>query len=384
MATTVTVMTKPEVAEQLESRQSLPPPVAHAKFNYWGPSDPPAMDDLSILISTSKDLVARTLPVRDLRSWLPLADYKHETHGLEILHQPLPIDPSPASVHDLTQLRDKYYPSIASLVKKAFGLRSAVVINHTMRGVTEQLGTGDPNDRKFRGQTDLAPFFVTHADYTAAGARAHFRAMTPAFFEKTQTEVGTTAEDRAEFFRLHAEITAAEDEAMRRAGVLSEGQPGDGDFATGRGGHWNWDGRGYEGPRYAMFTVWRPWEPVRRDPLAVLLNPLDELDTTCLPRMYKNRPGYVDVVYNENLIVRPPASSSSGEGESGDDKQHKWWFLSDQTPEELLAVKLYDSEALKTGDGNIKLACPHSSFHTEDMDDAPARRSCELRVWCIW
>jgi hypothetical protein len=66
-----------------------------------------------------------------------------------------------------------------------------------------------------------------------------------------------TNEERAEFFRLQDEIIAAEDSAIKTTGL----NPEDDDFMTGKGGNWDWDGSGYQGPRYGIFSLCRPWEP---------------------------------------------------------------------------------------------------------------------------
>ncbi|XMA18629.1 hypothetical protein WAI453_011420 [Rhynchosporium graminicola] len=104
------------------------------------------------------------------------------------------------------------------------------------------------------------PFFSVHSDYTPGGARSHFRAMSEAWSCRSQT-----SQERALFFKLRSEVIAAEDSAIGQAGF----EPGDGDMQAGKGGHWDWDGEGYEGPRYAIFSIWRPWEVgCQRDPLA--------------------------------------------------------------------------------------------------------------------
>jgi len=346
------------------------PSVLQTSFNYYAPSTPPQLNDLSILSGSSPDLTSHAgIPVTDLRSLPPpITIYNHETHGFQILEQPLPIDSSHESVHDPKVMTTQYYPAIISLLKEKFGIRSGVVINHTLRDVKD-FSNFDPKKPHLQG---LAPFFIAHSDYTAAGVRAHLWAMTPKWLEESDTVEGTTEEERELFLRLRDEIATAEDAAMVKAGI----EPGDGDFTTGRGGHWEWDGRDYDGSRYGIFSIWRPWETVHRDPLAVLDTLGNDFEFMKLPRSYHNRKGYVKEYYTENVLVRPPTP--------GDEAKQKWYYLSEQKPEEVYAIKLYDSEALRRGDGSVRLMCPHSAFQMEDMKDMPARRSCELRVWCIW
>ncbi|CZS95548.1 uncharacterized protein RCO7_10056 [Rhynchosporium graminicola] len=106
----------------------------------------------------------------------------------------------------------------------------------------------------------------------------------------------------------------------------------------------------------------------------LMATPESELRYAVLPRTYKNRAGHVKDYYSENPLVREPA----------EEETHQWWYLSEQKPEEVYAIKFYDSEALKSGDGSVRSMCPHSGFRVEGAEDAPPRRSSELRVWCIW
>ncbi|ETS77293.1 hypothetical protein PFICI_11167 [Pestalotiopsis fici W106-1] len=368
---TTTLTLPSDTAEHGNLKQSHR--IKNASFNYYSLDTRPELDDLSIFNGTSTDTTSRDLPVVDLRSLVePLSSYQHETHGFQILHQPLPIEASHASVHDASVMSSQYFPAMVSLLKERFQLRSAVIINHTLRDVSsaQEDHHVDPKNPRPKGKS-LAPFFLAHSDYTPAAARAHFRAMTPQWFAETDTEVGTTQAERDEFFRLREEIISAEDAAMRESGLTPDGTDG----VNGKGGHWEWDGTGYTGPRYAMFSIWRPWETVYRDPLAVMDTRGLDLQYVALPRSYKHRPGCVKEYYNENVLVKPP--------EEGDISSHRWCYISEQKAEEVLAIKFYDSEVLRSS-AEKPLMCPHTAFHAEGMEEKPLRRSCELRVWCIW
>ncbi|KAI2625782.1 hypothetical protein GGR54DRAFT_654132 [Hypoxylon sp. NC1633] len=228
---------------------------AQAVFNYYSLHTPPEVDDVSILNGTSPNITSCDVPVADLRSLpTPLSSYNHSSHGFQILHQPLPINPTHEAVYDSALMRTEYYPSIIALLKKALGARSAVVINSTLRDTaTPDLTTFDPKHPRPTPGTRgaLGPFYVAHSDYTPAGSRGQLRAITRRWFKETGTGDGSTsAEERALIFQLRDEIIEAEDRAVRAAGL----DPGD-DDGDGRGGHWDWDGQGYEGPRYALFSV---------------------------------------------------------------------------------------------------------------------------------
>lgn len=102
------------------------------------------------------------------------------------------------------------------------------------------------------------------------------------------------------------------------------------------------------------------------------MDPRDLTSCVELPRVYRNRPGFVPQYKSGNLIPRGP---KGGEG-------HRWYWLPDQKVDEVLAIKLFDSESQKKG-GPV-FGAPHSAFELEGMSDFPPRRSAELRAIVIW
>jgi len=53
---------------------------------------------------------------------------------------------------------------------------------------------------------------------------------------------------------------------------------------------------------------------------------------------------------------------------------HKWYYLSDQTPEEVILIKCFDSN-----EGVARLT-PHTAFADKTSpEDAPERQSIEVR-----
>ncbi|CCF45279.1 hypothetical protein CH063_14414 [Colletotrichum higginsianum] len=121
-----------------------------------------------------------------------------------------------------------------------------------------------------------------------------------------------------------------------------------------------------------------------------------------LTRTYRDRPGCVPFYYSQNALIRPLGwrrrrrdsgfeAGAHGDDDDDDDAtgdgEPAWCYLSEQTPEEVYFLKFYDSEALVRrgkGQDDVQLLCPHSAFQVEGAETAPTRRSCELRVWCIW
>lgn len=360
-------------------------------FNYYNHPGTPALNDLTIIDGSSADNKSYCLPVKDLRTLpSPLSEYTHTKNGFQILNQPLPISPSPASVHDTKNMKSNYYPAMIALLKEKLGVRSAVVRKHSLRDLP-QFAPGEVKPSVGFEIASLAPFSIAHADHTPGGARAHFRAMKePDWSAETGATYGcTTAAEGQEFFRLRKEIIAAEDRAIREAGLDPDAHSGG--TTEPRGGHWAWDGSNYTGPRYAYFSLWRPWETVARDPLAVMdMNAPTARDVqfVALTRTYHRRPGCIEFFHSQNNLLRAPDfGAAKSQGERRDSSHHAWTYINEQTPEEVYLITFYDSQALlprTSGDESVQVLCPHTAFRVEGTEGAPTRRSCELRVWCIW
>ncbi|KAA1469915.1 hypothetical protein DENSPDRAFT_835605 [Dentipellis sp. KUC8613] len=108
--------------------------------------------------------------------------------------------------------------------------------------------------------------------------------------------------------------------------------------------------------RVRIINVWRPIEnPVAHHPLAVAdwrsLNPDDLVSTR---HLYRDREGYTfSVKYNP---------------------EHKWYYLGNQTPEEVILIKCFDSDESKAR------LTPHTAFlDATSAKEAPQRQSIEVR-----
>ncbi|KAF3799963.1 Gibberellin cluster GA4 desaturase [Colletotrichum gloeosporioides] len=120
--------------------------------------------------------------------------------------------------------------------------------------------------------------------------------------------------------------------------------------------------------RWAIINLWRPWEQVHREPLALCDARSvrdDELHDTmhCVPFQWPRKP-----TENHMWQIAPPESST----------QHKWWFRSGMTRDDVILIKIFDSKK----DGRARRT-PHSAFPTPD-DIGPARRSIETRFFVFW
>ena len=340
-----------------------------ALFNYWGSETPPTNTEYvhKIANGTSTDLVPVETMVRNIRG-VGLSHFNVDAHGFQILqHTSSILPPQASAVPDFSDqglMHSTYWPEIVALVKARLGARVAVAINTTVRDIpprsSEPVNADNP---RADPRKSLEPFCFVHGDYTAPGARAHMRAMLPTFFEDNGCMDSVLPEDRDQFFHLRDEIMRAEEQSMAAEGVNDQ---------------WDWSGKNYNGPRWAMFSVWRPLEIVYRDPLG-LMDPNTLFEGSRRPsyvpltRMYKTRPGFEAAYKSENVLPLRP----------GPGRKHDWYYISEQRPEEVYAIKLFDSEAHKSGSTVAPFAA-HSAFALAGQEDRPVRQSAEVRVIVVW
>ena len=113
--------------------------------------------------------------------------------------------------------------------------------------------------------------------------------------------------------------------------------------------------------RVQVINVWQPiHHSVAHQPLAVSdWQHLDERDLVPVPIIRPSPPG-------EAFSLRySPA--------------HRWYYISAQTPEEVLIFKNYDSQS------DVSRGCVHFSFvDTRDPPEAPYRESIEVRAVIVY
>ena len=122
--------------------------------------------------------------------------------------------------------------------------------------------------------------------------------------------------------------------------------------------------------RWAIINVWRPInQTVHREPLAVCdarsVSEEDLHEVTLHIAQSK-------VLKNVNTSNRFLTWTVSANPE------HKWYYASEMTPEEVLLIKIYDSEV----DGRARRT-PHCAFVTPE-DHGPPRESVEVRCLVFW
>lgn len=74
-------------------------------------------------------------------------------------------------------------------------------------------------------------------------------------------------------------------------------------------------------------------------------------------------------------IVQEGAAGLHGKG-----SRHEWWWLSEQTPEEVMLVKFWDS----TVEEGVAVRCLHTSVDVPGTEHEATRESIEIRAIVCW
>ncbi|PIG88640.1 hypothetical protein AARAC_000593 [Aspergillus arachidicola] len=345
------------------------------------------------------------LPVTDIRPSLQLGDqspYKLSVHGFTGRYAPSQLHGSPYtpdSWNNKELIKAIYIPEVEELVKRISGCTNAIVESAVLRNNLhsevdvhadvrsaadfEEDDSGPcPRIIGFNNAGGASPAPKVHLDFSPLGARTHIR--------KYHRNLALAAKD----------IIMAENRLLN-AGVTSDQLK---DY------YYRKDG-GCGIPRFALFSVWRPLKTVRRDPLAVAscVNfPLADLVS-------------VDLVQPSEPNIPPELSKMSNDPTSNPSKfaaaeesshfsgsylaycpseetrrGHDWHFISNQEPEDVLLIQLFDSEMeARVGEGNkahekpngnaVLAGTVHSAFELANQSNtAEARESIEVRVLATW
>lgn len=122
--------------------------------------------------------------------------------------------------------------------------------------------------------------------------------------------------------------------------------------------------------RWGIINAWRPLKLIRREPLAVCdVRSVPDSDLRVLGVIYPLPDG---MVYNGSSDLKSDTWNVAANPE------HKWYYASNMTPDEVLLLKMYDTKL----DGRAR-KCPHSAFK-RSYDEGPARESIETRCLVFW
>jgi hypothetical protein len=98
---------------------------------------------------------------------------------------------------------------------------------------------------------------------------------------------------------------------------------------------------------WQSFNVWRPIRTVRRDPL-VMLDTRSASADQLVPASFDRGDGH--------MVSMNWLKSGLTEEESDDASRHKWYYMSFQQPDEVVAFKIYDSDLSSKTNGT-----PHTA-----------------------
>jgi hypothetical protein len=296
-----------------------------------------------------------------------------ETHGFTTVHHPTTLNAAPYTSMSWRNpdLLEKYYlPETADMLRQITGCKDVIpdgLVLRAAKGTDDDAvaiqvqrsnegnqGGNAPEPARKRSQLDLVtnfPQFIgfdptqgggqpsakVHLDYMPSGARTHLRKFHPKFTEAA------------------ADIIKAED------ALIAEGRDLKSSYKES------------SGPRWAIYSIWRPLKIVRRDPLAVsdqrTIQP-DDYVPTVMKFPYLGQPGVTGTHDIDCYLSRYSES-------------HKWYWVEEQKPEEVTIVTFFDSAAEKEG-GPASGGILHSSVELPGTEDQELRESVELRCLCIW
>lgn len=116
--------------------------------------------------------------------------------------------------------------------------------------------------------------------------------------------------------------------------------------------------------RFCYVNTWRPIQTVKRDPLALA-------DATTVPGSdYQLRARkFPSGVESGNYIMSHGSAS----------EQHRWYYMPDMSPEDLVVFRGYDTKQDLPG-----WRCPHTAIVLEGTEHLPPRESIECRAVCFW
>jgi hypothetical protein len=356
MSTTTTTITSPPQGNE-------PPIPQTAKFRYIKPGlsfDPMTRGYYALppTISTSN----LPLPLHNLRNleiFSPNSPITLSTHNFTAVKHTTSL-PTPLGLSSLSpaNLNSVYYPEIQRIVQSLTKCRSVQILSTAIRTIHHEdqrppsLSSTTSHDGEGKGLTldeeslDMSRIHVVgskptdlmfpargvHCDMTPLGASLTIRHTRPAMFEASKAIIDAEGADPT----YH----------------LTDGTAD------------------YRGPRYAFFSLWRPLKKVRRDPLAVA-------DYFSIPKQDYVGVGVKSRGFTGDYVGELSMISARKAGE------HRWYWIPEQDVDEVLVVKLFDSESQRRGSG-VAGGTGHGSPELEVEEDREARESVEVRALALW
>ena len=348
---------------------ALEPPAGstgvHGTFKFTDPDDSvPASDRAFGSVPATKDWETVSLPLYDYRTDNSMVGkgtlYGVDVNGFTVVNHDAALKHE--EWFDTDNIRNLYFPQIKEVVQNLTGAKSVVCVNAAVRCklATKQQ---DPNYYRKKDEPDSLDTLIKEGKVEIKGALVNgaSRNLEPV----RPTHCDYTFEGSSRLVRFQnmplikqhgAEVIAALEQAERT------GEP-------------------YNGPRFASYSLWRPLSPPKRDPLAVAKwGSIPRRDYRPFEYRFPTEGGHGE--FNLEAYLVRPATDADGKKDQKAYAEHKWYWLPEQRPDELLVIKLSDSEAEKD-----ETCCPgtaHASPMIRGTEDELPRESIETRVFAFW
>jgi hypothetical protein len=129
------------------------------------------------------------------------------------------------------------------------------------------------------------------------------------------------------------------------------------------------DGKGYS--RFIASSLWRCFSPPPQDCPLALCDARSVAPTEGVP----NTLFIVDALPPEDVMVGPMPNEDQALAAAifRYNPQHRWWYFSNMTRDEVVLLKFHDSDRSKA------LRVPHTAFRDTSFPDARPRESIEVR-----
>ncbi|KAF5024594.1 hypothetical protein F66182_3357 [Fusarium sp. NRRL 66182] len=310
---------------------------------YNGPFNPP---DLVAALTTSYNCDWQPVTINDVRPFV--SDITLNKHGFQYVKHASALSSPPhttASWRDHKIREQVNDAEIAELAKTVTGAKKVMILMATGRNAqfTQPEDEGPRPDiyskqtdtlpatreKGFYDGKDMGPVRKPHVDWGTDGVRNILRYWSHDLAEEAK------------------DIIEAEEEAAALPGGIE---------------------KNYKGRRWGYFNTWRPLKPVRRDPIACVdyFTSKDDKNSIYLRKLPGiNGPFPADAPFT-------PANPS-----------HKWYWLSDQQPDDVLFMKIFDSEHERDPE-NVAGAAHHCSFQLPGTENEEIRESVETKFMAFW
>lgn len=327
-----------------------------------------------------KPLVPRKYPLHDIRPWLAKTSPTDllQSHGFGVVkHHSSFLDQLAGDVLSEHAVAETYHPEIVDLVRKTTGCKDVFIIGSVFRqgkraaeaynlpterrAISQAVDKGQQSQHKLAGQSKLqlaAPIRVPHMDLTPLGARQAIRSEQKAMFDVAVQAGIIAAEDQ-----LHHNPRAKESDVAIAERYNSTGSR-----------------------RYAAYSIWRPLRKVGRDPLAVASRNKGEPTTTSgdfVHHFYENKIRGDPDLNGDFLKEYTMLGVKSPEAPVPDDSL-KWYYVSEQEPDEVLFIKLFDSAALGADSEHAPAPWHGSPEIGEAASSDEPRESIDIRIIVFW